>query len=150
MRLRGITVLLVEDDLDNLELMASYFDGEGARTLSANSVVAALAMTAVVRVDVIVSDLELLDGDGCALVSELRQREGMQHVPAIAITGYSQQKWRDKALNGGFTRYAVKPFSLDTLVAWMAELTGPAASGVRGEPSTAAETTRAGRDRLSQ
>jgi two-component system CheB/CheR fusion protein len=149
MRLRGITVLLVEDDLDNLELMASYFDGEGARTLSANSVVAALAMTTDVRVDVVVSDLGLLDGDSCALVGELRQREGMQQVPAIAITGYSQQKWRDKAKTGGFTRYAIKPFSLDTLVTWIAELTGPAASGVRGEPSQLEVETSA-RDRLSR
>jgi len=27
--------------------------------------------------------------DGCMLMNQLRQREGMQHVPAIAITGYS-------------------------------------------------------------
>ena len=149
MRLRGLSVLLVEDDPDNLELMASYLDGEGARTLSASSLAAALAMTKVVRVDVLVSDLELLDGDGCTLVTQLRQREGMEQLPAIAITGYSQQKWRDKAKTGGFTRYAIKPFSLETLVTWIVELTGPAASGVRAEPAEA-ESIRAARDRLSR
>jgi len=142
-------VLLVEDDPDNLELMASYFDGEGARTLSDNSVATALAMTTDVRADVLVSDLGLVDGDACALVSELRRREGMQQVPAIAITGYSTQKWRDKAASGGFTRYAIKPFSLETLVTWIAELSGPAASGVRGETSPE-EASQGGRDRSSR
>ena len=74
MLLRGITVLLVEDDADNLELMAAYFDGEGARTLSASSMTAALAMSSVARVDVLVSDLELLDGDGCELL------QGHEHI----------------------------------------------------------------------
>jgi CheY-like chemotaxis protein len=149
MRLRGIAVLLVEDDPDNLELMASYFDGEGARTLSAGSVAAALAMTSVVRVDVVVSDLELVDGDGCELLNELRRREGRQELPAIAITGYSERKWREKAVDCGFARYAVKPFSLDQLVDWIAELTGPAASGERAEPCPP-EAVPAARGRLAR
>jgi two-component system CheB/CheR fusion protein len=139
MRLRGIAVLVVEDDPDNLELMASYLDGEGARTLSAGSIAAALAMTKVVRVDVVVADLELLDGNGCELLKQLRDRDGMNELPAIAITGYSDKKRREQAENCGFVRYAEKPFSLERLVAWIVELSGPAASGVRGEPSAAAE-----------
>jgi len=139
MLLRGITVLLVEDDADNLELMTAYFDGEGAHTLSASSMAAALAMANVARVDVLVSDLELLDGDGCELVKRLREREGMQGLPAIAITGYSERKWLENAVKCGFTRYAVKPFSLPQLVGWIAELSGRAASGQRDATSLAPE-----------
>src|SRR3954454_16289117 len=93
MRLRGITVLIVEDDLDNLELIATYVEDEGARALSANSLATALSLASDARVDVVVSDLELSDGDGCELLQKLRQRDGSNEVPAIAITGYSELKW---------------------------------------------------------
>jgi CheY-like chemotaxis protein len=73
-------------------------------------------------VDVVVSDLELADGDGCALLKQLQLHERRQ-LPAIAITGYSQQEWRNRASNCGFTRYAVKPFSLERITDWIVELT---------------------------
>ena len=150
MRLRGITVLLVEDDADNLELMAAYFDDEGARTLGASSTVAALAITQVAPVDIVVSDLELLDGNGCDLLRELRRREGMRELPAIAITGYSERKWRDHAANCGFSRYAVKPFSLDQLVDWIAELSGRAKKEDVRASTFAAELVPGERGRLAR
>lgn len=123
MRLIGLKVLLVEDDIDNLELLASFLEGEGARTFSAGSISSALKLTNGERVDVVLSDLELPDGDGCALLAALAKRDGRSDVPAIAVTGYSEQKWRTKAKNCGFNRYAVKPYSLETLVDWIGELT---------------------------
>ncbi|MDF3064667.1 MAG: response regulator receiver protein [Polyangiaceae bacterium] len=122
MRLHGLTILLVEDDADNLELIGSFLEDEGARTLCAGSIASALALSAGERVDVVVSDLELADGDGCGLLAALRSRDGGD-VPAIAVTGYSTQTWRTKAANCGFVRYALKPFSLETLAGWICELT---------------------------
>jgi CheY-like chemotaxis protein len=122
MRLLGIKILLVEDDMDNLELLASFLDGEGARTFSAGSISAALSQTVGQSVDLIISDLELPDGDGCTLLAELKKRDGRDDVPAIAVTGYSDQKWRAKAADCGFVRYAVKPYSLESLVDWIVEL----------------------------
>jgi two-component system CheB/CheR fusion protein len=127
MRLRGITVLVVEDDVDNLELVSTFLDGEGARVIEAGSIVAALAKSEGQRVDTVVSDLELADGDGCALLEQLRARNGGRLLPAIAVTGYSQEKWRNKAEACGFARYLVKPYSLDALVEWISELSRPSA-----------------------
>ena len=125
MRLLGLKILVVEDDVDNLELLASFFEGEGAQTISASSVGAALAHSEGKKLDLVVSDLELADGDGCKLLAELKKRDGRSGVPAIAVTGYSEQKWRDKAATGGFVRYALKPYSLERLVDWVVELTAP-------------------------
>ena len=125
MRLLGLKILLVEDDLDNLELLASFLEDEGANTFGAGSISAALAVTAGHSIDAVVSDLDLADGDGCGLLAELKQRDGSSHLPAIAVTGYSEQKWRNKAASCGFHRYAVKPYSLESLVDWLAELTAP-------------------------
>lgn len=125
-RLQGLTILLVEDDVDNLELLGSVLEDEGARILSAGSIAGALAVSSDQQVHVVVSDLELADGDGCALLAELRKREALRELPAIAVTGYSQEKWRNKAKSCGFVRYAVKPFSLDTLLDWISELSADA------------------------
>lgn len=124
MRLAGLTVLLVEDDIDNLELLGSFLEDEGARVLSAGSIVAALAMSLGHLIDVVVSDLELADGDGCALLKQLKVREARLNLPAIAVTGYSENTWRDQASACGFKRFLVKPFALDALVAAIAEISG--------------------------
>jgi len=120
MLLRGLTILLVEDDVDNLELIASYFEGEGAVVLGAGSIAGALALCQGRKLDFVVSDLELADGDGCALLTQLKRDHG--DVPAIAITGYAEQNWRAKATAVGFLRFAVKPFSLSVLAQWIVEL----------------------------
>src|SRR5688572_9115726 len=110
MRLSGLTVLVVEDDIDNLELLSSHVESEGALALSAASIAAALSMTAERQVHVALCDLELSDGHGCELVRQLRGRAGSENLPAVAITGYSSDSWRRKARDCGFNRYAVKPF----------------------------------------
>ena len=130
MRLRGITVLLVEDDVDNLELLCSFLEAEGARTFSAGSMAAALKQTAAQEIDVVISDLQLADGDGCSLLGELRRRCGKPELPAIAVTGYSELQWRREAAICGFTRYAVKPYSLERLVDWIVELSDRPQSAV--------------------
>ncbi len=122
MRLRGTVVLLVEDDLDNLELLTLCLDGEGAEVLAAGSIAAALAVSIGRRVDIVVSDLELPDGDGCALLHQLRKREGYARVPAIAVSGYSQDQWRSQAAMSGFHRFVVKPYPIDALVSAIASL----------------------------
>jgi CheY-like chemotaxis protein len=127
MRLRGLTVLVVEDDVDNLELLSSHVESEGALTLSASSISAALMMSNAHHIDVALCDLELSDGDGCELVSALRRREGLEKLPAVALTGYSDENWRRKASACGFNRYAVKPFPLDVLTQWLFELATPSA-----------------------
>ncbi len=122
MRLRGITVLVVEDDLDNLELLVLCLETEGAHVLQAESVAQALAASVGRHVDVLVADLGLPDGDGGELLQRLRARDGAAKLPAIAVSGYSEGQWRPQASATGFQRYAIKPFSLDSLVKAIAVL----------------------------
>jgi CheY-like chemotaxis protein len=136
MRLTGLTVLIAEDDVDNLELLGSFLEDEGARLLSAGSISAALALSIGHHVDVVVSDLELPDGDGCALLKQLKLKEARTHLPAIAVTGYSESKWRSKASGCGFNRFLAKPFSLEALVEAIVELS--AAPSGRVSPSAVA------------
>lgn len=116
-------MLLVEDDVDNLELLSMMLESEGAVTYSAGSIAGALQLVADKRLDVVVSDLQLPDGDGCALLQQLEPKRARKRLlPAIAVTGYSEQSWRNQAADCGFARYAVKPFSFQQLIDWIGEL----------------------------
>ncbi len=123
MRLGQLTVLLVEDDVDNLELLAMCLESEGATVLAAGSIAAGLAMSITRSVDVLVADMDLPDGDGCALLHQLNKRKGAGRIPAIAVSGYSRDEWRAQATTAGFDRYAVKPLSMDALVDAIVSLT---------------------------
>ena len=61
-------------------------------------------------IDVLLIDIGLPDGDGCDLLLELA---AMRSVPAIAVTGYGQDKDRRKSLAAGFDEHMVKPISMD-------------------------------------
>ncbi|HVY25980.1 MAG TPA: response regulator [Polyangiaceae bacterium] len=126
MRLRGTTVLLVEDDIDNLEMLADCLKAEGALVLPAASHGRALAAAAAQGFDVLITDLELPDGDGLSLPRELRELRGLPTLPAIAISGYSAPEWQTRVQTSGFQRYAVKPFAIAALVDWVAQLSAAA------------------------
>lgn len=119
-------MLLVEDDIDNLEMLADCLKAEGALVLSAASHGHALAAAADQGFDVLIADLELPDGDGLSLPRELRERCGRPTLPAIAISGYSTSEWHTRAESSGFQRYAVKPFAIAALVDWVAQLSAAA------------------------
>lgn len=119
----GLTLLVVEDDLDNLEVVASYLEAQGAIVLGAGSIAGALAMTLNRPVNAVLAELELPDGTGCNLLSRLRDRDGEDAAPAIAFTAHFEDEWSKLAAGCGFARHVRKPFSLARLVDWILELT---------------------------
>jgi CheY-like chemotaxis protein len=124
MRLRDKVVLLVEDDADNLELLATCLEAEGASVVQASKVTEALELSLGVAIDVVVSDLQLSDGNGCDLLRRLRRRADMTDVPAVAISGYSEDQWYARSSTSSFVRHVVKPFALERLIDAIDDLCG--------------------------
>ena len=120
--LRGNVVFVVEDDDDARELVASVLRSAGAEVMTAVSMASALDRMAGVVPDVLLLDLGLPGGDGCELLSRIREMKGFEAraVPAVALTAYARASDRDRALAAGFLHYLVKPVDPAVLVSVIA------------------------------
>ena len=124
--LSGVKVLVVDDALDTLDVLERILKASGASTMTASSAGHALDLLERERPDVIVSDIGMPDIDGFELVRSIRRREGASSgIPAIALTAFTRQGDRDRALQAGFTDYMAKPVDAGLLVARIAEAVGP-------------------------
>ena len=133
MSLAGLSVLVVDDDLDSRELLAISLERCGAEVRSVSSTRAALDAIEERLPDVLLSDIEMPGEDGYALIERVRalppERGG--RVPAAALTAYARAEDRVIALQRGFQIHLAKPIEaveLATVVASLAGRTSPPAA----------------------
>jgi len=105
--LRGVRVLIVEDDRDTRELLETALSGFGAATRGVVSVHDALHAVATWQPHVVVADIALPGEDGYALIDRLRRLP--VRTPAIALTGYARNEDRQRALAAGYQVHIAKP-----------------------------------------
>ena len=126
--LKGVAVLIVEDETDSRELLVAILEEYGARVRAVGSADAALGILdgngdGFVP-DVLVSDVGMAGTDGFALVRELRSRpsERSRKLPAIAVTAYANPEDRVRALVAGYQNHVPKPVDANVLAAAIAKL----------------------------
>ena len=105
--LQALRILLVEDDRDSREAIATLLVAAGAEVVAVASVRAAMDAIADEVPDVILSDIGLPVEDGFVLIRNVR--EGGSAVPAIALTAYTRPEDRARALGAGFRAHIAKP-----------------------------------------
>jgi signal transduction histidine kinase/CHASE1-domain containing sensor protein/ActR/RegA family two-component response regulator len=120
--LSGLNVLLVDDDSDNLALMATALKRRQANVTAVSSAGEAIRVITQTRPDVLVSDIAMPDEDGYGLIEKIRLLENgePQMIPAVAITAYAKEEDRDRALAAGFQIYLAKPVELTELISVVA------------------------------
>jgi signal transduction histidine kinase/CheY-like chemotaxis protein len=124
--LAGVKVLLVDDADDTLDVLQQILRHSGATTMAASSAGTALALLEREQPDVIVSDIGMPDVDGFELMRRIRRRAASAggSIPAIALTAFTRQDDRHKAMQAGFNGYLAKPVEPGSLVAHIAEAVG--------------------------
>ena len=108
-------IMLIEDDRDLVAMCDAYLTRSGFLVEIAPDAGTANATLTRQRVDLVVLDLGLPDGDGLDLLRSLRQGEGA--LPVIVVTGRGEEADRVVGLELGADDYLVKPFFLRELVA---------------------------------
>jgi signal transduction histidine kinase/ActR/RegA family two-component response regulator len=116
--LKGIRVLVVDDDDDARGLVEKVLETHGATVKTVPSAREALDVLGRERVDVLLSDIEMPGTDGYQLIKELRLRPSQQggSVPAAALTAYARTEDRLRALRAGFQLHLAKPVQPSELV----------------------------------
>jgi len=124
--LAGIRVLVVDDDDDALQLIATLLTRKGASVVTATSAPEALRLRRDVGPDVLLSDLSMPDRDGFWLIerirAEERRRNNGAHLPAAAVTALTLASDTSKALTAGFDVHVPKPVDPDRFVDLVARL----------------------------
>ena len=118
MRLNDISILVVDDDPDTRQLLATVLSLRGASVRTSASASDALGAVDQSPPDVIVSDVGMPGQDGCDLMRALRARPAEQggQIPAVAVTAFAGREHRVRALGAGFHSYLVKPIEPNELV----------------------------------
>jgi PAS domain S-box-containing protein len=124
--LRGLRVLVVDDDPDGLELAALVLVNAGAEVRASRSPAAAIAVLEDWPADILVTDLEMPGEDGVSLLRRARRLTtlGGRRLPALALTAYGRAEDRIRALGAGFNLHLGKPASPAELVLAVASLGG--------------------------
>ncbi|HEY7182905.1 MAG TPA: ATP-binding protein, partial [Blastocatellia bacterium] len=128
--LEGVWALIVDDEADARELIATLLKQYGARVTVASCAADAFDKLrkgeADARPDVLVSDISMPDEDGYMLIERVRKlppEEGGK-IPAIALTALERPNDRIKALASGFSMHVPKPVEPEELAMVIANLTG--------------------------
>lgn len=110
------TILIIEDNEQNLYLMRFLLEKNGFSIIDARSGEEGLAIAARSKADLILLDIQLPDIDGYLVAQRLRERESLRNTPVIVVTSYAMVGDREKALAAGATGYIEKPINPDTFV----------------------------------
>jgi CheY-like chemotaxis protein len=125
--LEGIRILIVDDNLDTLHMLAAHLSDYKATVETATSAAEALELLESYRPQVLVSDVAMPHEDGYSLISKIRKSElGNQNgLRAIALTALARVEDRARALSAGFNMFVPKPVEPMELVAAIVHLMQP-------------------------
>jgi len=110
------TVLIVEDNENNMYMMRFIIAKLGHAVLEARDGASGVALARDKKPDLILMDIQLPVMDGYTATRNIRADEALAGVPIIAVTSYAMVGDRDKALAAGCTAYVEKPIDPATFI----------------------------------
>jgi CheY-like chemotaxis protein len=113
------TVLVVEDNDMNMQLVEYLLEEGGYSIVKATSGEDALAITrsATARPDLILMDIHLPGMDGLSVIREMKSDARTQQIPILALTAHAMRGDKDRFLEAGCDGYISKPIDVKTFLA---------------------------------
>ena len=111
------TVLVVEDEAAQREVLSYNLEAEGFRVARAENGEEALMLLDEEHPDIIVLDWMLPNVSGIEICRQLRQKSETRGMPVIMLTAKGEENDRIRGLETGADDYIVKPFSPAELTA---------------------------------
>jgi CheY-like chemotaxis protein len=107
--LRGLQVLIVDDEGDNAEFLRRVFDHFGAQVVIAEDGSKALVALQTQPFSLLLCDLSMPNLDGWQLHERIKHEPAFTQLPVIAITAHALRADQQRGLQGGFAAYVIKP-----------------------------------------
>ena len=113
----GESILIVDDNIDNLELTKIVLESEGFEVRVAEDACQALNSLKNYRPKLILMDVQLPGMDGLQLTRKLRQDAALRDMIIVALTAYAMKGDEEAALASGCDGYITKPINTRTFPA---------------------------------
>jgi CheY-like chemotaxis protein len=126
------TVLVIEDNEDNLTLIEYLLRAHGYAPLVARNGLDGIRIAADTRPDVILLDLLMTDMDGYQVVRKLKKMAALEGTPVVAVTASAMIGDRERIIAAGFDGYIQKPIDPRTFIASLERLLPRLAAGAAG------------------
>jgi CheY-like chemotaxis protein len=110
------TILLVEDNEMNREMLSRRLERRGYKVLIAMDGDTSISMAQANAPDLILMDMSLPVVDGWEATRRIKADRALRHIPVIALTAHAMANDRDKALEAGCDDYDTKPIDLPRLL----------------------------------
>ena len=117
-------VLVVEDDPETRHFYMEAFARAGFQVDQAHNGHQALEKARRLPPDLVLADIALPGMDGIELCRELRADDRTRAVRFLAITGYGDRQYPDRARGAGADQVLIKPCTAQALVAEACRLLG--------------------------
>ena len=127
--LSRLSIVIIDENTDNLEVFATFLRACGAHVVAGRSLDLALRYLDATSVDVIMSDVSVLPSGGAQFVDRVRRIPAHTSTPILAVTGWTEKDVRPAEC--GFAAFMQKPVDLDRLGAEILRLARAAAPAAR-------------------
>ena len=116
----GAKILYIEDNVESRTLVKRVLEVEGYVILEADDGIDGLLAVREETPDLILIDINLPGIDGYEITTQLRQMEGLNNIPIVALTANVLRGDRERSLDAGCDGYIQKPVDVDLLPAQIA------------------------------
>jgi CheY-like chemotaxis protein len=110
------TILVVEDNRDNMKLMDYLLSAFGYRPIAAVSGAEGIRLAREKRPDLILMDIQMPQMDGYEATREIRADRAVSGVPIVAVTSFAMVGDVERIMASGFDGYISKPIEPETFV----------------------------------
>lgn len=118
------TILAVEDSASIRYMLCATLRNAGYQVKDASGGNEGLKIASGARVDMVITDIEMPDGDGLSLIRNLRKLSTYAGVPIVVFSTVSDEAIKQEGKAAGATAWLKKPCDPQTLLGIVSKLIG--------------------------
>jgi CheY-like chemotaxis protein len=114
-------VIVIDDDTRNIFALTATLRAKGYVCQSFYDAGDAIKTLEDLPCDIILIDMMMPEMDGYEAIPRIRQIQGKEHIPIIAVTAQAMMGDKEKCIAAGADDYIAKPIDVDRLLSLLKE-----------------------------